>query len=286
MGRLMLDHTPSVQDRLAEACLAAGAHEPPSSASSLAYLDAILIAPDPVVGLETLLEHGALESLLPEVESIVDFHRTCAVHHKDLWAHTLEVMERTQPRADLRWAVLMHDVGKIDTRALNEAGRVTFHRHEERGAQMMRVVGQRLHMASARVDRIAFIIERHGWVNAYAPSWTDRAVRRLIRQSGVHLQDLLDFSASDYTTRRRARQRRIAATLEHLNARILRLAREDASRLKLPRGLGSALSVALDLPPGPQIGEAIEWLRGEIHAGRLDQGASVDVLVAAARESR
>lgn len=273
-------------DLLAEGCASArlnhGAGLDPRPSGVVEAIDSILLAPEPLLGLETILDNGALESVLPEVHAIVDFHKSCPVHHKDLWTHTLEVMERSRPEVNLRWAVLLHDVGKIETRALDGSGRVSFHGHEELGGSIMRAVGARLHMTPERVERIAIIIERHGRINAYTPQWSDRAVRRLIRESGPFLDDLLSFSGSDYTTRRRARQRRIAATLEHLTDRIERLRREDLLAVVLPRGLGSAVARALDLPPGPEIGRVIQQIKRQIECGELERAASLEELVEAA----
>ena len=273
---------------LIEGCLSAQLSEPVAistgPSATVEAMDAILLAPDPLLGLETILDNGALELLLPEVYAIVDFHKSCPVHHKDLWTHTLEVLERSRPDANLRWAVLLHDVGKVQTRSIDASNRVSFHGHEELGGTIMREVGARLNMDSERIERIAMIIERHGRINAYTPQWSDRAVRRLIRESGSALEDLLSFSSADYTTRRRARQRRIAATLEHLSDRIDRLRTEDMEQVALPRGLGSALADALDIPPGPAIGEVIAKLKELVQQGELDRAASIDTLVGAARK--
>jgi poly(A) polymerase len=251
---------------------------------ALGALDEILGSEDPARGLDGLLQSGDLQRSLPEVHAIVDFHQSCLVHHKDLWAHTLEVMERTEADVDLRWAVLMHDVGKIDTRALDSRHRVTFHRHEERGAAMMGQVAARMGMAANRVARITFIIEHHGWVNAYSPTWSDRAVRRLIRRSGPYLEDLLSFSRSDYTTRQGPKRRRIARTLDHLTERISRLQTEDAEEIHLPRGLGAALAKAHDIPPGPELGALIAKLKTRVAAGEVSRDASLEELIAAAGE--
>lgn len=264
--------------------MSVGESEETEAREALAGLDEILGSEDPVGGMARLLESGRLLAWLPEVHAIVGFHESCPVHHKDLWAHTMEVMERTEPDLGLRWAVLMHDVGKIDTRALDARHRVTFHRHEERGAVMMGEVARRMAMAPKRAARISFIIEHHGWVNAYERSWSDRAVRRLIRLSGPYLEDLLNFSRWDYTTRRGQRRRRIAATLAHLTERIERVRHEDAAVVHLPRGLGDALSKAHNIPPGPELGALIGKLKQRVEAGEVPREATLEALIAATME--
>jgi poly(A) polymerase len=249
----------------------------------LAALDALLTAEAPSVGLELLRVSGCLAILLPEVAALDGFDQTCQVHHKDLWAHTLEVVERAAFDADIRWAALMHDVGKVPTRALDERGRVSFLRHERVGALLMRGAGARLGMAPERVDRIAYIIEHHARVNAYRRDWSDRAVRRLARETGAHLADLMEFSGADYTTRRRERQSRIRGNLRDLAERLEALDAVDRARPALPRRMGRALCEALGLAPGPEVGELLAWLAAEVAARRLPDGASPEVLVQAAR---
>ena len=252
----------------------------------LARLDAVLVGRGAAAALVYLEGTGALALLLPEVQALVGFHTTCRVHHKDLWGHTLEVLDRTAPDPDLRWVALMHDVGKIATRHVDPSEQVSFLRHERVGAWLMAGVGARLAMPAARIERIAFVIEHHARVNAYGPSWTDRAVRRLVRESGDRLADLLAFAGADYTTRRSRKKARIRAHLEELRRRIEALAAEDAAARALPRGLGSAICEALGLDPGPEVGRHIAWLRAEVLAGRLDAGADVDVYVEALRAAQ
>jgi poly(A) polymerase len=151
---------------------------------------------------------------------------------------------------------------------------------------MMRVVAERLSMDEVRAQRIAFIIERHGWVNAYSPRWSDRAVRRLMSQAGARLDDLLAFSSADYTTRRRQRKQRIAATLEHLRARIDRLREEDSQIVSFPRGFGVQLAQALDLQPGPALGLQIESLRARVRSGEIPRDLDPEALIALAIASK
>ena len=253
----------------------------------LSRLDQVLTGAHAREALCWLEATGALGVLLPEVQALVGFHEGVTAHHKDLWAHTIEVVERTPVEADLRWVALLHDIGKIATRAIDERGRVTFYGHERLGAWLVGGVAARLGMPRARATRIAFVVEHHARVNAYAPDWTDRAVRRLIRDAGEHLEDMLQFSGADYTTRRRGRASRIQAHLAELTERIAEIRRQEASPEPLPSGLGRALCEGLSLRPGPQIGDAIRWLEAEINAGRLPAGAVPEVYVTAlqAREA-
>ncbi len=253
------------------------------AAALLAWLDATLVGDEAAARLEAMREVGVLGVVLPEVAALVGFHRSSPVHHKDLWTHTLEVLTTTPPDADLRWVALMHDVGKVATREVGPDGKVTFWRHERVGAFLMRGVAARLGMAPARAERIAFVIEHHARVNAYEPEWTDRAVRRLMRDAGERLPDLLAFSGADFTTKRAARAARIRRSLAHLSARLERLRGQDEAGRALPSGLGHALARALGLA-GPELGEAMRWLEARVADGALPRGAEAEVYVAALRE--
>lgn len=243
-------------------------------------LDAVLVGPRAAAGLALLEASGVLAVVLPEVAALAGFHLSCAVHHKDLWSHTLDVLVRTPPDADLRWVALMHDTGKVATR-LVQGGEVSFLRHERVGAFYMRGVGARLGLASDRVDRICFVIEHHARVNAYESSWSDRAVRRLVRAAGERLDDMLAFASADYTTRRTRLKARIEASLRELRQRIAALAVEDRAATVLPSRLGRVLMAELGLAPGATLGGHIAWLRAQVMAGALPAGAAATVYVEA-----
>ena len=242
----------------------------------LAGLDAALLAPDVGEELRALQQLGVLALVLPEVDALVGFHRSCAVHHKDLWDHTLRVIARLPLDADLRWAALMHDAGKLATRFVDPDDKVAFIRHEAVGAWLMLGVARRLAMPEARAARIAFVIEHHGRVNAYEQDWTDRAVARLVRDAGERLSDLLAFSSADFTTKRTDKSERIQDNLRHLRAR---LAPPAQAAPAFPRGLGAKVAEALGIPTGPALGAAMRWLAAAVASGRVASGGPIALYV-------
>lgn len=249
----------------------------------LAAFDRALLSPCVLDVLRALQRLGVMALLLPEVDGLVGFHRSCPVHHKDLWDHTLKVIARMAPDADLRWAALMHDAGKIATRVVGEDGKVAFLRHEPVGAWLMHGVARRLGFPAARAERVAFVIEHHGRVNAYEQGWTDRAVGRFARDAGERLDDLLAFSSADFTTKRSAKATRIQENLQDLRARLVRLHAEAAAQPMFPRGLGAEVAALLGIRPGPEVGEVMTWLKAEVTAGHLPSGAPTAVYLAAVR---
>jgi poly(A) polymerase len=254
--------------------------------AALACLDAVLTGPNVARALLWLESAGALGVWLPEVQALVGFHSSSPVHHKDLWAHTLEVLERTPLDPDLRWVALLHDVGKVATRAIFGHGQVSFRGHERLGAWLARGIATRMEMPEGRGARVAFIVEHHARVNAYEQSWTDRAVRRLIRDAGLHLEDMLRFSAADYTTKRPRRANRIRARLAELTERIAGLRALASVQSVLPARLGKALCEDMNVKQGPQIGVLIAWLQAEICSGRLDAGQDTEYYLDALRAHR
>jgi poly(A) polymerase len=236
--------------------------------------------------LDLLLRWGALGLWLPEVASMDGLHASAPPErpHKDLWAHTRQVLAQCPPEPDLRWVALCHDIGKPATRAFGPDG-VTFWRHEAVGAWLFTGLAARLGMAAGRVERIAFVIGHHARTNQFEDGWSDRALRRLRRECGPWLDDMIAFSRADWSTRRTARVRVIQAGLDRLEARLDAL---DAPATDLaPAGLAAELLARTGEPPGPWVGEALGWARDALATGRVRQRSPVALAqaVLAARDA-
>jgi len=130
-------------------------------------------------------------------------------------------------------------------------------------------VAGRFHMADNLRDRVVYIIANHARANVYATEWTDSAVRRLTRDMGDHLRDVLAFSQSDFTTKRQWRIAEVRSLTEELGQRILRIADADARVPPLPKGLGDAIMQQTGLQPGPWLGEVQKWLQSQCDEGLL-----------------
>lgn len=133
----------------------------------------------------------------------------------------------------------------------------------------MEGVAGRFHMPDDLRNRVVYIIANHARANVYAAEWTDSAVRRLIRDMGDHLRDVLAFSQSDFTTKRQWRIAEVRALTEELGQRILRIADADARVPPLPKGLGDAIMQQTGLQPGPWLGEVQKWLQSQCDEGLL-----------------
>jgi poly(A) polymerase len=236
-----------------------------------ARLDRIMVAKDPETGLDALLACGALSTLLPEVGALVGFGDG-EWRHKDVWKHTKQVVRQAVPRLEVRWAALLHDVGKVKTRSISPSGEVHFFGHAEVGARMFDRLNRRLPLFEkdeALKSSVRFLILHHLRANQYEGDWTDSAVRRFAREMGGNLDDLLCLSRADITTKRPEKKRRGLEQISELAERIRKLAEQDAVLPLLPSGVGDAIMVAFRIPPSRLIGDIKRALTAAIEAGEI-----------------
>lgn len=233
------------------------------------HLNRILLSDHVEEALEFLLRSECLQFVVPEVVSMVDFHTTCPVHHKDLWDHTKRVIAQAEKNVIVRWAALMHDIGKVWTRSVNRERKVHFFRHEEFGALLFQGVAGRLQLEPEFAARIDYVIRNHSRVNLYDSSWTDSAVRRLIRECGDYLDELILFSKADFTTKRESKVRELRRQLAELDERIASIKAMDAKPQPLPKGLGAVLMAEFKIPAGKGIGQLRSWLAEQVEEGTI-----------------
>ena len=234
-------------------------------------LEAVILGRSLEVSLQWMHDAGLLAVLLPELEATVDFSQEAGRRHKDVWEHTKQVVRQSVPKPLVRWAALLHDIGKVPTRVMLPDGRVTFHRHAEVGARMFDSVSRRLGFDRTERHKIRFLILHHLRGNAYEPSWTDAAVRRFDHEMGEHLEDLLDLSRADVTSRRPGRRQEAVANIHALKERILAIRDLDARIPPLPPGLGNAIMEAFSLPPSRRVGDIRKLCQDAVERGELEE---------------
>ncbi|MDB4940527.1 MAG: tRNA nucleotidyltransferase [Labilithrix sp.] len=247
-----------------------------------ARLDRVVMGDDPELGLDTLLDAGALRVLFPEVHAMVGFG-DAEWRHKDVWKHTKQVVRQAVPRLEVRWASLFHDIGKTKTRSISPDGKVHFLGHAEVGTRMFDKLERRVCLFSpepALRDTIRFLVLHHLRANQYDPGWTDSAVRRFARELGGHLDDLLCLARADITTKRPEKKRKGLNQIEELAGRIALLAAEDAKQPPLPSGVGDAIMKAFALPPSRLVGQIKKQLEAEVERGEVEPYLSSEEYVA------
>lgn len=241
-------------------------------------LDQLLLSSDVIERLEALNLCGTLAQQFPEVQAMVGFGGG-DTGHKDLWGHTKQVVAQTIRIPHLRWAALFHDVGKPQC-FTRENGEVSFHLHESMSARLFNKAASRTSLFSSEErERIHFLILHLGNVEAYHPSWTDSAVRRLRTDSKGHLDDLIALARADITTKRKDRRERHLRRMKELKDRVDDLTTLDSIPPALPTGLGLRVTAEFGIPPGPALGRVLGLLKVEIEAGRLPRQADPQVLV-------
>jgi poly(A) polymerase len=236
-----------------------------------AAIEAVIMSRSLDAGLQWMHDAGVLSVLLPELEATVDFSQEAGRRHKDVWEHTKQVVVQSVPQPLVRWAALLHDVGKVPTRVMLPDGKVTFHRHAEVGARMWDPIGKRLGFDKAERQKIRFLVLHHLRANAYEPSWTDAAVRRFDHEMGENLEDLLHLSRADVTSRRPGRRQEAVANIHALKERILAIRELDARVPPLPPGLGNAIMETFGLPPSKRIGDLRKLCEEAVERGELEE---------------
>ena len=258
-------------------------------------VDKLLLGGHVGAGLEFMLETRLLGFILPEVVTLVDLHKSARHHHKDVWEHTKQVVAQAPPRQAVRWAALLHDIGKPWTREYAPGGKVHFFRHEDHGAILFEGVAHRFRFPNELRKTVRFLIKNHLRGNLYDGQWTDSAVRRFNKDIGEHLDDLLDFTKADITSANKERRGRNLRLADELAERSRRIGDTDGQEPALPKGLGNAIMKHFDLRPGRHIGDIRDRVEEAVIQGELPpQGEfavylswleSHDELVDAARES-
>ena len=229
-------------------------------------LDKLLVQPSPGKGLWFLVETRLAEEFLPELPAL-SLEQDPIQRHKDVLAHTIAVVEKVRPDRLLRLAALLHDIGKPKTRSFGPGG-VSFHHHEVVGARMARERMQALRYPSADIDTVARLVELHLRFHTYRMGWSDRAVRRYVRDAGPLLNDLNELVRSDCTTRNKNKARELSERMDALEREIEQLREQEELDAIRPDLDGRQVMEHLGVPPGPVIGEALEFLL-EL---RLDEG--------------
>lgn len=234
-------------------------------------LDRMIVSEHADLGLDSLLDCGVLDILLPEVKQMVGFGDG-EWRHKDVWKHTKQVVRQAAPRLEVRWAALFHDIGKIKTRSFGPGGEVHFFGHAEVGARMFDKLERReglFHDDGALRETIRFLVLHHLRASQYDGQWTDSAIRRFAREMGTHLDDLLCLSRADITTKRPEKKRRGIDMINQLADRITVLAAEDAEIEPLPKGVGNDIMKAFGIPPSRRVGDLKNALEAAVEAGEI-----------------
>jgi poly(A) polymerase len=238
----------------------------------------LVCSPRPRDGLTLLVETGLAEHVLPELPAL-RLERDEHHRHKDVYEHTLTVLEQTidledrlpsgGPDFTARFAALMHDIGKPRTRRFQSDGTVTFHHHDVVGSKLTRRRMQALRFSGDETAAVARLVELHLRFHGYGDGqWTDSAVRRYVRDAGDLLPWLHVLTRADCTTRNQRKADRLRRSYDELESRIARLSEQEELASIRPDLDGNQIMEILQIPAGPRVGAAYRHLL-EL---RLDHG--------------
>jgi poly(A) polymerase len=247
------------------------------------HLERVLMSRNPEGGLDAMLACGVLDALLPEVRAMVGMGDG-EFRHKDVWKHTKQVVRQAVPRTEVRWAALLHDIGKVKTRRISPDGEVHFFGHAEVGASMFDRMQRRVPLFAGEesfASSVRFLILHHLRASQYDKSWTDSAVRRFAKEMGPGLCDLLDLSRADITTKSADRKRRGLESISELAARVRSIQEMDAKIPPLPKGLGTEISARFGIAPSPLLGDLMKALKTAVDDGDLEAQREPDYYLAA-----
>lgn len=230
-------------------------------------MDRLLMADPPSEGIGLLDSLGLLEYTVPEVLEMHEMERG-PLHYKEVYPHTLKVVDRTEADLVLRWAALLHDIAKPATYGITE-GEVHFFGHEKLGAAMARRILTRLRRPQEVVEQVEQLIAEHLRIGLYDASWSDGAVRRFLRETAPITDRLFALSRADITSQRAHRVAAALARIDLLHERCEQIkAEEEVEKLTSPLD-GNELMQLFGGRPGPWIGKVKDYLLGLVLDGAL-----------------
>jgi len=255
-------------------------------------LHKILEADTPSIGFKILEASGVLAHFMPEIQRLKGVDEVNGRDHKDNFYHTLEVLdnvaERTSDRPGeetrwLRWAALLHDVAKPQTKRFDPQDGWTFHGHEDVGARMIPDLFRQWRLPTdERMEYVQKLVRLHLRPIALADEdVTDSAVRRLLYEAGDDIDDLMTLVRSDVTSGNPARRRRYLNAFDRVEEKMRIVEEKDRLRNFEPPVDGYEIMETLDIEEGVAVGIAKTWIREAILDGEIanEHDAAFDYLM-------
>ena len=234
----------------------------------------ILSTPKPSVGLIILQEAGLMEYIFPEIHIMFGMDQTGEWHHKDIFYHTMQVVDNAAELSDkmqLRFAALVHDIAKPNTRKIDPKKGYTFHGHDAIGERMLNKVAKRMKLSNELKDYIKKLTLLHLRPIALAKKEiTDSAVRRVMVMAGDDIDDLLTLCRADITTKNPQRVKKYMSNFEQVELKMKDVAERDALKSFQSPVRGAEIMKICGLTEGPVVGEIKVAIEEAILDGKID----------------
>ena len=234
----------------------------------------IMLSEKPSIGLKLLEETGILPLIMPELTALKGIEEIEGQTHKDNFWHTLEVVDNISKNTDklwLRWAALLHDIGKAPTKKFVEGTGWTFHGHEFLGSKMVKTIFHRLKLPLGNdmkyVQKLVKLSSRP--ISLVDDDTSDSALRRLLFDAGEDLEDLFILNKADITTKNSAKQNRFKQNFEVVAEKIKQVEEKDHVRNFQPPISGEEIMELFGLQPGREIGILKEKVKEAILEGEI-----------------